>query len=374
MYFTFLIAFSVSFAAIHLLITYAPRLGLVDIPNARSIHKRATPRGAGIGIFIAFMLACCFHDTPLLLRYPLTFAAFAMVFLIGTLDDHRDASPRLKFIVIFIATFMSYAEGLGIHSLGTFFGHEFTLGWLALPFTLFAVSGFTNALNLIDGLDGLAGTISIIILSVLFFIGYENGDDFITHLSAILIAAIAAFLYFNWKPARIFLGDSGSLTIGFIISILSVKALAYINPTLILFLAAMPILDTLVVMIRRKRHGRSAFEADKTHLHHVLLQFFNGNVKRTVRSIALLQIVFSLTGLFIMYQAEQTMVVFLFAVNFLLLFIISSSMLANQRRMKRLKEKLETLKRMQRGNIVCIQDDAKKSTAAHSVYAGPETV
>lgn len=345
-------AFILALLIIKLMIKYAPRMGLVDIPNERSVHTRATPRGAGIGIVAAMILACCIGDAGLLMQYPLTFLAFSIVFLIGVLDDYKGTSPRTKFLVIFIATALGFSENIGIHSLGSYFGYELSLGWLALPFTLFAVSGFTNALNLIDGLDGLAGTISIIILGVLFYIGVEHNDIFITQISALLIASIAAFLIFNWHPASIFMGDSGSLTIGFIISILSVKALSYIHPTLILFLAAIPILDTLIVMIRRKRHGRSAFKADKTHLHHILLYFFNGNVVRTVIGIALLQIIYSMTGLFIISNVEQTLILILFGVNFLILYIISSAMLDNQRRMKRLKHKLKALKRMQGGNIV----------------------
>jgi len=351
--FASLIAFTTAFASIGLLIRIAPRVGLVDIPNDRSIHSKVTPRGAGIGIFFAFLLALMYGNAALIASHPLTIIAFFIVFLIGALDDHKDASPRIKFLIIFIGSALCYFDGIGIHSLGPFLGVELSLGWLALPFTLFAVSGFTNALNLIDGLDGLAGSVSIVILSVLFYIGYQNGDVFIMTVSLLFTAAIAAFLLFNWRPAKIFLGDSGSLLIGFVISILSIKALDYIHPALILFIAAVPILDTLIVMVRRKRHGRPAFEADKTHLHHIMLKFFNCNVRRTVVSIVLIQIVFSLTGLFIMYDTEQTLVLLLFAVNFLISFIATSAMLANQRRMERLKTKLESLKRLQRGNIVC---------------------
>jgi UDP-GlcNAc:undecaprenyl-phosphate GlcNAc-1-phosphate transferase len=358
MFFPFLIAFSASLFLIRLLIKYAPHMGLEDIPNARSVHKNATPLGAGIGIFIAFFFALFFSDSHFFANYPLSLFAFVIVFLIGLLDDYRGASPRTKFIVIFIATTLCYLEGIGIHSLGPFFGFDLALGWLALPFTLFAVSGFTNALNLIDGLDGLAGTISMIILAVMFYIGFENGDAFIMNVSALLFAAIAAFLFFNWNPARIFLGDSGSLTIGFLISIVSIKALDYVHPTLILFLAQIPILDTLIVMIRRKRHGRSAFEADKTHLHHILLDFFNGNVKRTVTSLVMLQTVSSLTGLFYLYNVEQTLVLLLFIVNLVLLYIFSSSMLENQRRMTRLKANLRALKKLQKDNTVSQTDQA----------------
>lgn len=344
MYLSLIASFVIALILVRFIITVAPKLGLIDIPNERSVHSAAVARGGGIGIFIALVLVCCTIDLPLLLHYPMTFTAFAIVFVIGVLDDLHDASPHTKFVVIFIATALSYFEGIGIHSLGSYFGHEVSLGWLALPFTLFAVSGFTNALNLIDGLDGLSGSISIVILAVLFSIGYQHNDLFITHISASLIAGILAFLYFNWNPARIFLGDSGSLTIGFIISILAVKSLAYIHPAIVLFLAAIPILDTLIVMVRRKRNGLSAFTPDKTHLHHILMQFFGGNVKRTVISLALLQLIYSMTALFMMASIEQSFVLLLFGANFLLFYIISSTMLANQQRIKTLEEEVQHLK------------------------------
>ncbi len=340
----FITAFVLSFLLIAGLVKKAPRFGLVDIPNKRSVHSEAVPRGAGIGIIVSFFVSVALFDTGDVAEFPLTFLSFLLVFIIGILDDLRDASPHTKFLVIFIATTMAWFEGIGIFSGGSFFGHEVALGWFALPFTLFAVSGFTNALNLVDGLDGLSGSISIVILAVLFSLGYRNGDSFIMYLSLTMIAAITAFLYFNWNPAKIFLGDSGSLTIGYIISILSIKALAYIHPTIILFLAAVPILDTLVVMVRRKRQGLSAFTPDKTHLHHILLRFFNGNVKRAVVALVMMQIAYSMTGMFIMEEIDQTFVLLLFGINFILIYLISSAMLANQKHIESLEKEVETLR------------------------------
>ncbi len=344
MYPSLIAMFVITFILVRVVIALAPRVGLVDIPNERSVHTHTVPRGGGIGIFFALIAVCVLFDFSLVLQYPMTFSAFAMIFVIGILDDLHNASPRTKFIVIFIAATLSYMEGIGIHTLGTYFGYEFSLGWFALPFTLFAVSGFTNALNLIDGLDGLSGSISIVILAVLFSIGYRHHDSFITVLSALMIMGILAFLYYNWNPAKIFLGDSGSLTVGFVISILSVKALDYIHPAVIFFLAAIPILDTLIVMVRRKRQGLSAFAPDKTHLHHILLQFFGGNVKRAVISLTLLQIIYSMTALVIMEDIEQTYVLLLFAVNFVLFYLISSTMLINQQRIDNLEEEVHSLK------------------------------
>ncbi len=340
-----LTAFVIAAAAIFLLISVAPKLGLVDIPNERSVHVNAVPRGAGIGIFLAFLLTCCLFDLPLLEQYPLTFVAFALVFGIGVFDDFKGTYPKTKFIVIFIATTLAFFEGIGIHSLGTYFGFEANLGWMALPFSLFALSGFTNALNLIDGLDGLAGSISLIILAALLAVGYRHHDAFIVHIAAISIAAVAAFLLFNWHPARIFMGDSGSLTLGFIISVLSVKALDYLHPSVIFFLAAVPVIDTLVVMIRRKRRNRSMFAPDKTHLHHILLNFFDGNVKRTVLTLAVIQLIYSLTALMMMKSIEETFVVLLFGANVTLVYIVTSTMLSNQERLQALRDEINMLRR-----------------------------
>ncbi|OHE17044.1 MAG: undecaprenyl-phosphate alpha-N-acetylglucosaminyl 1-phosphate transferase, partial [Sulfurimonas sp. RIFOXYD2_FULL_37_8] len=252
-----IIVFLATFLFIKLLIRYAPSIGLVDIPNHRSTHKTVTPRGAGIGIVVGVMISDFLFLNTIVLDHFATFLAIFLVFMIGVLDDHRDATPKTKFYVIFAAVLLIAYDDIVIHSLGHLFGYQITLGWFAIPFTMFAVAGFTNALNLSDGLDGLAGGLSIIILSTLCVIGYENNDYFIVSMSLSFISAILAFMWFNWNPAQIFMGDSGSLTLGFLISVLAIKSLEYINPMSVLFITAIPIIDTLIVMIRRKRNGHS---------------------------------------------------------------------------------------------------------------------
>lgn len=150
--------------------------------------------------------------------------------------------------------------------------------YIAIPFSILAVVAFTNALNLINGLDRLAGTISIIILSSLWVIGYQNNDHLLMGVTAIIVSTLLAFLVFYWNPARVFLGDSGYLTLGFVISILAKKALDYVNPIVILYLIAFPLFDMLIIMIRRKMYGRSIFYPDRNHGHHVLLGVFKGKV------------------------------------------------------------------------------------------------
>lgn len=290
---------------IKLIIKNASFLGLVDIPNERSSHSKITPRGAGIGFGFAFFVTILIFNYSLFIEYWLLFLGIFLVFLVGIFDDHKDASPKAKFYAIFIATFLLYLSDISIYSLGHFFGFEISLWYFALPFTMFALAGFTNALNLIDGLDGLAGTITIIILSSFLYIGYIYNDELMIILCQITIVSLLAFLVFNWNPAKIFMGDSGSLFLGFIISVVACLSLKYIHPIAVFYLAAIPIVDTLVVMTRRIRKGISPFTPDKTHIHHILLKFFGKRVKKTVFFLGLMQVLFSLVGLMLSFNSED---------------------------------------------------------------------
>ena len=300
-----LTTFILSLLFIKLIIKNATFLGLTDIPNSRSSHTKITPRGAGIGFGFAFFLSILLFDFSLFLEYWLVFLAIFLVFLVGILDDHKDASPKAKFYAIFIATFLLYLSDISIYSLGDFFGFEIGLWYFALPFTMFALAGFTNALNLIDGLDGLSTSISIIIISSFLYIGYIHHDELMIVISSITIVSLLAFLLFNWNPASIFMGDSGSLFLGFVISVLAVLSLEYIHPIAIFYLAAIPIVDTIVVMIRRINKGISPFSPDKTHIHHILLRFFAKKVKKTVLFLSLMQGLFSLTGLMLALSSKE---------------------------------------------------------------------
>lgn len=300
-----LFTFIFSIVFIKLIIKNAAELGLTDIPNARSSHSKITPRGAGIGFGGAFFLSNCIFNFTFFIENGLVFLAIFLVFLIGILDDHKDASPKAKFYVIIVSTLLVFFDNIAIYSLGSFFGYEITLWYFALPFTMFAFAGFTNALNLIDGLDGLATSVSIIILSTFLYIGYVNQDELIVTITSTAIIGLLAFLFFNWNPASIFMGDSGSLLLGFIISLVAVISVQYIHPITVLYLGAIPILDTIVVMVRRVKKGLSPFSPDKTHIHHILLKFFGKKVKKTVLFITLIQALFSLVGLMLALNSDE---------------------------------------------------------------------
>jgi len=199
-YIEFVLIFVLSSLFIGLVKHYAPSLGLIDIPNERSTHVSHTPCGAGIGFYLSAAVVIPFFHFDIMMQYSWTLLAIFLVFAVGVLDDHHDTSPKTKFIVLILSTILLSFDGLLVDDVGTFFGMPITLGWFALPFTVFAVTGFSNALNLMDGLDGLAATISIVILGSFFIVGYQHNDTLMMVLSMAFIASLSAFLIFNWHP------------------------------------------------------------------------------------------------------------------------------------------------------------------------------
>ncbi|WP_331774342.1 glycosyltransferase family 4 protein [Sulfurospirillum sp. 1612] len=286
-----------SYLSIKLVQKQAVRLDFLDLPNERSQHVEVLPRGAGVGFVFAFFIGCliCYPSVFLIDRW--MFVSILIVFIAGIIDDHHGISARFKFFTIFLAVYILWMDNYSIYTLGTWFGHRIDLPWwIALPFGMFAIAGLTNALNLIDGLDGLAGGVSIVIFCTFWFIGLKHHDHSIVMISSVMLFSLCGFMLLNWNPAKIFMGDSGSLTLGFVISILSMLSIHYIPPVVTLYLGALPVLDTLIVMVRRYRRGKSPFHADKTHMHHILVRFFENNVKKTVLFLIILQTIFSTSG------------------------------------------------------------------------------
>lgn len=346
LFFKLICTFILSLIFIRLIINNSTKLGLVDIPNERSSHSKVTPRGAGIGFGFAIFFSIIIGSFDIFIENWLIFLSIFLVFIVGILDDHKDASPKAKFYVIFLATFLLYLNDTYISSLGSYFGVELGLWYFALPFSMFALAGFTNALNLIDGLDGLAATISIIILGSFLYIGLFYDDLLIVNICLFTIASLIAFLLYNWNPASIFMGDSGSLLLGFIISVVAVLSLKYIHPISVFYLAAIPIVDTIIVMVRRIRKGLSPFNPDKTHIHHILVKFFNGRVKKTVFFLTLMQFLFSLVGILIAKSSlslSNGVGTFIALIGFigitLMLYIIFTGMKKRQKIIEKLMKK-----------------------------------
>lgn len=297
------------------IINKASSIGLIAVPNHRSSHIKVTPCGAGIGFVFAFLIGILSIGHSFYGEYILTLMAITMVFLLGVYDDYSHSSSRTKFLIILLAALLVFLDGLKITTIGSYYGNEVAIGSLALPLTIFAVVGFTNALNLLDGIDGLAALTSIVILAGLGVVGYQYDNPLVYKLSGVLIAALATFLIFNWNPAKIFMGDSGSLSLGFVIAILSIEVTKYVDPVSILFIAAIPILDTVTVMLRRKIEGVSILTADKNHVHHIVQRYLGGSVKQSVMLLASIQLCFTTFGVFVapQYSQENTLPIFFFS-------------------------------------------------------------
>ena len=329
--------FFTSLIGIYILIKYAYKLRLVDIPNKRSMHKKVTPRGAGIAFVLSVFVVVLLFDFEHFKTYYYIYLAITIVFIVGAWDDLKNISPKIKFLFIFFSSLLLYVNDFAIYSLGTYFGYEVVLPvWFVFPFTFFAIAGYTNALNLMDGLDGLAASIAIVILVTFLAIGIEYGDELLITLSSFFTVTLLAFLLFNWNPAKIFMGDSGSLSLGIVIAILAIHAIEYITPASVLFVIAMPILDTFIVMTRRIQRNISPFKADKNHMHHFLFNV-KGDIRYTVIILVLMQMVFSIIG----YQLDPSNE-FLSLLLFMILFYLYLNLFDQRLKRRKSYGKIET--------------------------------
>lgn len=273
----FMLALFTSLILVPFLQRWAVDSGALDVPDERKRHARAVPRIGGVAIVLAWLFSLLVYvDMGREMRGIL--AGSLVVFCIGLVDDLYGLSPKRKFLGQITAALVTISVGrIYIRSLGDLFGAGvLTLpDWLAIPFTVIAVVGVINAFNLMDGLDGLAGGISTIALSAFLILGLMTGNQLLVTLCAALLGGILGFLKYNLYPARIFMGDTGSLTVGFIIAFLAIvlthtRAMA-IPPLLPVLILGLPIADTFRVMGRRLLKRKSPFSPDRTHVHHRFL-------------------------------------------------------------------------------------------------------
>lgn len=274
-------AFLICAALIAGLRPLAHRIGLVDRPNARKAHLGDIPLIGGLGIVGSFVLAgLLFGAVP---APSVGFLAAGLVLALGgLLDDFYDlpAFVKLAFQIAGISL-MCFLGGTVVYSLGVLIPglSPIELGLFAVPFTLIGAVGLINAVNLSDGLDGLAGLQMIVAFTALAFLADRGGAVALDEL-LVLIGCVGGFLFFNArvlgrKKASVFMGDTGTMFLGFAYVWFAIRLSsggdAVMSPVTALWLLAVPILDTVTMIIRRISRGRSPFEADKEHLHHVFL-------------------------------------------------------------------------------------------------------
>lgn len=256
----------------------AGRIGAIDHPNGRSAHSIPTPRLGGLAIFASLAVTCIAYlpFDRLLVSFLL---GLPIIVATGLVDDIRGISPRWKFAgQILAASVFLFFSGMPLHGIGDIFGiGEISLGWGGFLFTVFFMVGAMNAFNLADGLDGLAGGIAGIAAVFLACLAWLAQSWMLVLLAMALCGSIAGFLRYNSYPARVFMGDCGSLMLGYTLSVMVVVLAQHqdLHGTPLVTVAtviALPLLDTLLVMARRMRNGKSPFLPDKTHIHHRLME------------------------------------------------------------------------------------------------------
>jgi UDP-GlcNAc:undecaprenyl-phosphate/decaprenyl-phosphate GlcNAc-1-phosphate transferase len=271
----FLLAMIVSMALQPVLGRFASKWGIVDPPGTRKVHDTPIPRIGGLAMVIGVLVAALLTiDLAPGDRYFLIAAGVLMIF--GVLDDRFDLDYRVKLagqlLAVLIVVFLGDIQ---IRSI-TLDDRVMLPSWISLPLTIFFLVGITNAINLADGLDGLAGGTTFLCFGALAMLAHISGETVCASLTFAFAGAVLGFLRFNTYPATVFMGDAGSQLLGFAVGVLSLRATqsseTVISAATPLLLFALPILDTLSVMVQRIGEGRSPFSADKNHIHHKLLK------------------------------------------------------------------------------------------------------
>ena len=316
-----------------IVIKLARRIKAIDRPGVRTTHTRPIPRIGGVALFISAMsfiviilflnnaIGEAFRNTQLHLIT--LFCSASLVFLIGLIDDLRGLPARFKFLTELLVASLLCIVGVRITSIAITEQWSLTLGLFGYPLSILWIVGITNAVNLSDGLDGLAAGISAIACGVIAIFAIYSGNVLMAVLMLALLGSLSGFLFFNFNPAKIFMGDCGSLFLGFMIAsssvLCSMKSSALVGLALPVLALGIPIFDTLFSMLRRFLERRSLFASDRRHFHHRLIDL---GLKQRHAVITIYVVTFLATGLglFMMVTRDiNSLVIFLCILLLLLL-------------------------------------------------------
>ena len=316
----------------------AKHVNAIDVPNERKVHKEPMPRLGGLAIFLGFLLGYMLFCSQTPQMISILIGSFVLI-LVGMIDDIKPIKPLSKFIGQIVAAIIVVYYGNIVMQDISAYGIYMNFGIFAKPITIFFILGVINCLNLIDGLDGLAGgiaTIFFVTISIIISImGIYNGLD--ASLSLIMIGATLGFLVYNFHPAKIFMGDSGSMFLGYIIAVISL--LGFKNVTLTSFLVpililAIPILDTLFAIIRRLLKKESFAKADKEHFHHQILKLA-GNQTKTVLIIYVIQILFSSASIvYVLRNPKLGQIIYVILLVIILWIVWSTNIVFDRNKLK----------------------------------------
>lgn len=276
--FAFVLAAIISFFVTPLVKIFATRLGAIDVPkDERRVHKTPIPRLGGMAIFLGFicaMLAFCEITSEI---RGILLGSIVIIF-VGIIDDIVQLKARYKLFGQVFAAIIPVIYGVRIDiltNLNFFSNDPYSLGFLAIPFTIIWIVGITNAVNLIDGLDGLAAGVSSIASITLLFIALFIAEPQVAIVMAALTGGCIGFIPYNFNPAKIFMGDTGAMFLGYILATISIQGLfkfyAVISFAVPFLILGLPIFDTAFAIIRRTLKGKSPMTPDRGHLHHRLI-------------------------------------------------------------------------------------------------------
>ena len=302
-----LTAFIITFILLPVIIKVSRSIDLLDIPDSRKVHSISTPALGGIAIFTGFLLAVLVA-VPLSSLAGLKYFLFGLliIFLLGIRDDISSLRARHKlFTQIFAAFLVTYFTDLRLEGLYGIFGIDAMPEWFTLPLTVFVIVALTNAFNLIDGIDGLAASVAILVLSFFGWLFLSVGEVAYSIVCLSVVGALAAFLFYNWFPSQVFMGDTGSMVLGFVVSALAIKFInlapdiflhnivsVHSSVGLCIAILILPIFDTLRVFTIRFINGRSPLDPDQNHLHHGLLKLGMNHAWATISLLSLNVVIF----------------------------------------------------------------------------------
>lgn len=299
--------------------------------NERTIHQGKIVRIGGVAIYIAFLVCMAIFRKADMTTNGILIGGSVM-FLGGLIDDMITLKPRYKLLFEIVAAVILIVVGdVSLDTIRLPFGIIIDWGVISFIITFIWIIGITNAVNLMDGLDGLAGGVSTIILIVIACLAVMDGRMDIQIVSLMLAGATLGCLFFNWHPASIFIGDCGALFLGFIISAISLngfKSSTIMTLALPILLLMLPIVDTLGAIVRRKLSGHKFSEADKKHIHHLLMHRFGH--RNTVIILYIVTALFGFTAYIYLVNKTTGLSVLFFIVLIVEIFIETSEMISKQ--------------------------------------------
>ncbi len=320
-------------------------IGAVDKPNSRKVHKKIMPRLGGLAIFLGFLLGYMLFASQTTEMNSILIGSFIIIIL-GIIDDIKSIRAKYKlFAQLLAASVVVFYGGILLEELNAF-GYHIPFGLISYPITLFFIVGMINSINLIDGLDGLAagvGAIFFLTIGIIaFMLNKLGGLDIV--LAFIMLGSTLGFLVHNFYPAKIFMGDTGSMFLGFIIAVIALLGLKKITLTsfvIPLLILAVPILDSIFAVLRRLINKKSISEPDKQHLHHQLLKM-NFSHRKTVLVIYYISSLFAFASIvYFLKDSRMGIYIYMTLLVIVLWFVVTTNIVVNKS--KKNKTKLRKL-------------------------------